>query len=47
MGMGFLREGFFDCFLRLIRGGEGGVIKDQVYRMGSFEWSGGERVWDA
>jgi len=46
MGLGFLRGRFFDWFLRLIRGEEGGVIRDQVYRVGFFELSGGETVSD-
>jgi hypothetical protein len=44
MGLGFFSGRFFDWVLGSIRGVEGSIIQDQVYRIGFFEWSGGESV---
>ena len=45
-GTGFFQGEVFRLLFGVDQGGEGGVIKDQVYRIGSFELSGGETVSD-
>jgi hypothetical protein len=45
-GTGFFQGEVFRLLFGVDQGGEGGVIKDQVYRIDSFELSGGGTVSD-